>query len=115
MVLIFLPIVRTIDTSRSVGRVKSKTKRRLVSETSNIKDSSGLIRENNCTRAEHIRFDMHHTPSTRRIIDKTQIEFVCASGSLDFGRAVFLEKGNFSVNTDSSKYGWHRARKEALR
>ena len=61
---------------------------------------------------------MHHTPSTRNIIDEAQVKLVCAGGGFGFGiprPLSLLEERNFAVDTDSSEQGRYRTIQEVLR
>jgi hypothetical protein len=54
---------------------------------------------------------MHRTPSSIKVGDEAQVEFVCASGVGILGRASLFEEGDFAVDTDSGKErrykSWH--------
>ena len=114
LVWVFLPVIGAIDASRTIRGIKTDTYRRVLQPASNIEDTCGLVRKHEGGRAPHIRLDMHLAPSMVKIIDKTQVEFVCTSRVLKLRCSVFLEEGHLSVYTDCSKQRRYKARDEVL-
>jgi hypothetical protein len=112
---VFLPIVGAINARRSIGCIKSDTPRRSKRPTTNVQDPCGLVGEDNCTRTEYVRLDMHLTPSSIKVRDEAQVEFVCASGVSELGRAPLFEEGDFAVDTDSGKQRRYKSWHEVLR
>ena len=103
VVRVFFPVIGAIDASRTIRGIKSDTYCRILKPAANIEDTRGLVRKHDGSRAPHIRLDMHFAPSTAKIVDQTQVEFVCASRVFKLGRRVFLEEGHLAVYTDRSK------------
>jgi hypothetical protein len=103
VVWVFLPIIGAIDASRTIGGIKTDTYRRVLQPATNIEDTRGLVRKHDGGRAPHVRLDMHFAPSMVKIIDETQVEFVCASRVFKLRRSVFLEERHLAVYTDRSK------------
>jgi len=50
-----------------------------------------------------------------KIVDETQVEFVCASRVLKLRRAAFLEKRNLAIYADGGEQRRYKARNEILR
>jgi hypothetical protein len=114
VVWVFLPVIGAIDPSRTIRGIKTDTYGRVLQPATNIEDTRGLVRKHDGGRAPHIRLDMHFAPSMIKIIDETQVEFVCASRVLKLRRSVFLEERNLAVYTDRSKQRRHKTRDEVL-
>jgi hypothetical protein len=112
-VWIFLPIIGAIDTRRTVRGIKSDTVRRYKRPATNIEDTRGLVWKHNRGGAEYVRLDMHFAPSMTKIVDKAQVELVCASGVRE-SCAAFLEEGHLSILTKGGKQGRYKTRNEVL-
>jgi hypothetical protein len=50
-----------------------------------------------------------------KIVDETQVEFVCASRVRKLGRAAFLEERNLAIYADGGKQRRYEAGNEILR
>jgi len=103
VIWIFLPVIGAIDASRAIRGIKTDTYRRVLHPATKVEDTRGLVRKHDGGRAPHIRLDMHFAPSMFKIIDETQVEFVCASGVFKLRRSVFLEERHLAVYPDRSK------------
>ena len=112
---VFLPVIGAVDASRAIRGVKSDTHSRALQKATNVEDTRSLVRKYHCGRAKHIRLDMHFAPGMLKIVDETQIEFVCASRVLKLRRSVFLEERYLAVYTDHSKQGRHKTGDEVLK
>ena len=49
-----------------------------------------------------------------KIVDETQVEFVCACRIWKLGRATFLEERNLAIYADGGKQRGYEARDEIL-
>ena len=111
---VFLPVIGAIDACRTIRGIKADTHCRVLVQATNVEDTCGLVRKYECGRAKHIRLDMHFAPSMAKIIDETQVEFVCASRVFKLRRSVFLEKRHLAVYTDHSEQWRYETRDEVL-
>jgi hypothetical protein len=50
-----------------------------------------------------------------KIVDETQVKFVCTSRVLKQRRAAFLEERNFAIYADGGEQRRYKARNEILR
>ena len=114
VVWVFLPVIGAIDASRTIGGIKTDTYRRVLLPATNIEDTRGLVRKHDGGRAPHIRLDMHFAPSMVKIIDETQVKFVCTSRVFKFRRSVFLEERHLAVYTNRSKQRRYETGDEVL-
>ena len=114
MVWVFLPVIGAIDASRTIRGIKTDTNRRVLQPATNIKDTRGLVWKHDGGRAPHIRLDMHFAPSMVKIIDETQVEFVCASGVFKLRRSVFLKERHLAIYTDRGKQRGYETGDEVL-
>ena len=114
VVWVFLPVIGAIDASRTIRGIKANTYSRVLQPATNIEDTRGLVRKHDGGRAPHIRLDMHFAPSMVKIIDETQIEFVCASRVFKLRRSVFLEERDLAVYTDCSEQRGYETGDEVL-
>ena len=103
VVWVFLPIIGPIDSSRTIRGIETDTYRRVLQPATNIQDTRGLVREHDGGRAPHIRLDMHFSPGMFKIVDETQVEFICTSRVFEFRCSEFLEERHLAVYTDRSK------------
>ena len=113
-VWIFLPIIGAINTRRTVGGIKSDTVCRCERPATNIEDARGLVWKDNGGGAEHVRLDMHLTPSMVKIVDEAQVEFVSATRVLVLRSTTFLEEGHFAIYTERGKQRGYKAGDEVL-
>ena len=58
---------------------------------------------------------MHFAPGMLKIVDETQVKFVCASRVFKLRRSVFLEERHLAVYTDHSKQGRYKTGDEVLK
>ena len=115
VVWVFLPVIGAIDASRTIRGIKTDTESRVLQPATNTEDTRGLVRKHDCGRAEHVRLDMHFAPSKVKIIDETQVEFVCASRVLKLRRSIFLEERHLAVYTDCSEQRRYETGDEVLK
>ena len=57
---------------------------------------------------------MHFAPSKVKIVDKTQVEFVCTSRVFELRSAVFLEERDFAIYADGGNQWRYKTRDEVL-
>ena len=112
--LVFLPIIRAIDASRTVRGIKADGDRRSFRPATNIEDTRGLVRKHNGGRAPRVHLDMHLAPGMFKIVDETQVEFVCASGVFKLRRAVFLDERDLAIYTDGGNQRRYETGNEVL-
>ena len=113
-VWIFLPVIGAIDPSGTIRGIKTNAYCRVLQPATNIEDPGCLVRKHEGRRAPHIRLDMHFAPSMVKIIDKTQVEFVCASRVFKFRRGVLLEERHLAIYTDCGKQRRYETGDEVL-
>ena len=114
VVWVFLPVIGAIDARRTIRGIKADTYRRVLQPATNIEDTRGFVRKHDGGRAPHICLDMHFAPSMVKIINETQVKFVCASRVFELRRGVFLEERHLAVYTDSSKQRRHETGDKVL-
>ncbi len=114
VVWVFLPVIGAIDPSRTIRGIKTDAYRRVLQPATNIQDTRRLVRKHDGGRAPHIRLHMHFAPSMLKIINETQVEFVCAGRVFELRRSVFLEERHFSIYTDRSKQRRYETGDEVL-
>lgn len=66
----------------------------------NVENTRALVRKHDGGRAPQVRLDMHFAPSMVKIIDETQVKFVCPGRVQKLRRAEFLEERYLAVFTD---------------
>jgi hypothetical protein len=57
---------------------------------------------------------VHFAPSMIKIVDETQVQFVCSSRVLKLRRAKFLEERDLAIFTEGGKQRWYEARDKVL-
>ena len=78
--------------------------RGVVCPASNIENTGSLVRKHDGSRAPSVRLGMHYAPSAVRLINETQVEFVCASRGCYLRIAEFFEEIYLAVYTDGGNY-----------
>ena len=111
---VFLPIIRAIDASGTIRSIKTDGDRRGLRPATNIEDTRGLVRKHDGSRAPRVRLDMHYAPSMFKIVDETQVEFVCTSGVFKLRRAEFLDERDLAIYTDGGNQRRYETGDEVL-
>ena len=112
---VFLPIICAIDTWRTIWGIKTDGERRGLRPATNVEDARGLVGKNQGGRAPRVSLDVHLAPSMFKIVDETQVEFVCPSGVFELRSAELLEESDLAIYTDGCNQWRYEARDEVLR
>ena len=103
LVIVLLPVVCSVYTGGAVRGVEADTLGAVETPAANVELTGSLIGQDDGTRAEDVRLDVHRPPREVEVVGQGQVQLVRAGGVLEFTCSEFFQERDLVVDSEGDQ------------
>lgn len=100
---VLLPVVRAVHARTAIGSIEPDALSAVETPAADVQLTAGLVWQNDGRGTEHIRLDVHRSPCQIEVVDEGEVQFVCASGVVEFTRSELFHESDLVVDAESDE------------